>query len=111
MNIIKDQVDKLDHHPDWSINDNTLTVKLTTHDNGNKVSYKDYEVAAFMTTVYEDQTYKYDKTKMCYLKYLTAFGLLISGTYLSLWIYDLKSRHGITSDDFVFSRIDKKASH
>ena len=42
-----------DHHPEWSLNGSTLSVKLTTHDNNNKVSLKDYELANHMVYVYD----------------------------------------------------------
>lgn len=111
MNIVKTKCDELDHHPDWSLNNNTLTVKLTTHDNGNNVTHKDWELAAFMSQVYEEGSYKYDKTKMCYLKYLTGLGLFLGGVYFAIWIYKLKTRYRFTSDDFIFSKIDRSTKH
>ena len=41
-------IDKVDHHPTWENTYNKLTVKLSTHDIGNKVSGKDYDIAAYL---------------------------------------------------------------
>lgn len=37
--------EKLDHHPDWSNVFNRVTVRLTTHDSGNRVTSRDTELA------------------------------------------------------------------
>lgn len=37
--------EKYDHHPDWSNVYNRVTIKLTTHDAGNKVTEKDIQLA------------------------------------------------------------------
>jgi 4a-hydroxytetrahydrobiopterin dehydratase len=37
--------EKMNHHPTWSNTWNTVNIKLTTHDAGNKVTQKDYELA------------------------------------------------------------------
>jgi pterin-4a-carbinolamine dehydratase len=41
-------IDKVDHHPTWENTYNKLTVKLSTHDVGNKVSGKDYDIAEYL---------------------------------------------------------------
>jgi pterin-4a-carbinolamine dehydratase len=41
-------IDKVDHHPTWENTFNKLTVKLSTHDIGNKVSGKDYDIAEYL---------------------------------------------------------------
>jgi hypothetical protein len=111
MNIAKAKCDELDHHPDWSLNGNTLDIKLSTHDHGNNVTLKDWELAAYFTQIYEEGSFKYDKTKMCYLKYLTGLGLLVGSIYIALWIYNLKTKYRFTSENFIFSKIDRKPKH
>jgi len=38
--------DKMDHHPEWSNVYNKVTIRLSTHDQGNIVTEKDRELAA-----------------------------------------------------------------
>lgn len=38
--------EKMDHHPWWSNVYNSVTIELTTHDAGNKVTDKDRQLAA-----------------------------------------------------------------
>ena len=38
--------EKMDHHPTWTNVYNRVTIELTTHDAGNKVTSKDRELAA-----------------------------------------------------------------
>ena len=38
--------EKMDHHPNWSNVYNKVTIELTTHDAGNKVTDKDRKLAA-----------------------------------------------------------------
>lgn len=38
--------DKMDHHPDWSNVYNKVTINLSTHDAGDKVTEKDKKLAA-----------------------------------------------------------------
>lgn len=37
--------EKMDHHPNWSNVYNTVTIELTTHDAGNKVTELDRKLA------------------------------------------------------------------
>lgn len=37
--------EKMDHHPTWSNVYNSVTIELTTHDAGNKVTEKDRKLA------------------------------------------------------------------
>lgn len=34
--------DTMGHHPEWTICESSLNIKLSTHDIGNKISVKDY---------------------------------------------------------------------
>ena len=38
--------EKMDHHPDWSNVYNKVSIRLTTHDAGNKITEKDRKLAA-----------------------------------------------------------------
>ncbi len=42
------EAESLNHHPEWSNVYNRVTVRLTTHDAGNKVTAKDLELARRM---------------------------------------------------------------
>ncbi len=37
--------EKAGHHPDWSNSYNKVTIALSTHDQGNKITQKDRELA------------------------------------------------------------------
>ncbi len=39
------EAEKMDHHPNWSNVYNTVTIELTTHSAGNKVTEKDRKLA------------------------------------------------------------------
>ncbi len=41
-------IDRLDHHPEWSNVYDRVTVRLTTHDAGNLVTGKDVELAQLL---------------------------------------------------------------
>jgi len=45
--------EKLNHHPNWTNVYNQVEIRLTTHDAGNIVTEKDYELAKFIDQTYE----------------------------------------------------------
>lgn len=45
-------ISALNHHPEWSNVYNTVSVTLTTHDAGNKVTDKDRQLAAMLDQIY-----------------------------------------------------------
>jgi len=45
-------ISETDHHPTWSNTYNRVEVKLTTHDAGNKVTEKDYNLSRILDEVY-----------------------------------------------------------
>ena len=45
--------EKQNHHPNWSNVWNTVTVHLSTHDEGNIVTEKDRRLAAAIDTIYQ----------------------------------------------------------
>jgi pterin-4a-carbinolamine dehydratase len=71
MNLLKTKCDEMDHHPEWTLqsngvqNQSLLKVTLSTHDKGNSVTFKDYELAAIMSYNYEEKEFykfKYNRT-------------------------------------------------
>lgn len=45
------EIDKLDHHPEWTNVYNKVVVKLSTHDAGNTVTDKDRQLAALLDRI------------------------------------------------------------
>ena len=58
MNAVVPDINKLDHHPDWSNVYNTVKVTLTTHDVGNAISDRDVALATIMETKFNEMTAK-----------------------------------------------------
>ena len=46
MNRVALLAEKMDHHPDWSNVYNRVSIRLSTHDAGNKITDKDRKLAA-----------------------------------------------------------------
>ncbi len=44
--------EKMNHHPDWSNVYNKVSIRLSTHDAGNKVTDKDRKLAAAIDKIY-----------------------------------------------------------
>ena len=51
MNRIGWAADEMQHHPEWKLSGTSLEINLSTHDIGNKVSLKDYILAAYIESV------------------------------------------------------------
>ncbi len=45
MNKVALLAEKMGHHPDWSNSYNKLTIRLSSHDAGNKITEKDRNLA------------------------------------------------------------------
>jgi 4a-hydroxytetrahydrobiopterin dehydratase len=45
------EIDKLNHHPKWTNIYNRVEVQLTTHDAGNSVTAKDWELARILDAI------------------------------------------------------------
>nr|BAJ97641.1 predicted protein [Hordeum vulgare subsp. vulgare] len=43
--------DEMDHHPEWTLREGELEIRLSTHDIGNRISLKDYVLASWVETV------------------------------------------------------------
>lgn len=46
--------EKINHHPEWTNVYNVVTITLRTHDAGNKLTDKDYELAKRIDGIYVD---------------------------------------------------------
>jgi len=44
--------EKMDHHPDWSNSWNKVTIELSTHSEGSKVTDKDHKLAKAIDKLY-----------------------------------------------------------
>jgi 4a-hydroxytetrahydrobiopterin dehydratase len=53
MTEVAFHAERLGHHPNWSNVYNSVEIKLNTHDAGNIVTAKDYELAAAIDNVYK----------------------------------------------------------
>ena len=42
------------HHPDWSNSYNLVSISLTSHDKGNRVTQKDYDLALAINEILEN---------------------------------------------------------
>lgn len=51
MTKVAIEAEKMDHHPNWSNVYNKVTIELTTHSEGNKVTDKDRKLAAMIDTL------------------------------------------------------------
>ncbi|MBS1764125.1 MAG: 4a-hydroxytetrahydrobiopterin dehydratase [Bacteroidetes bacterium] len=49
--------EKMNHHPDWRNVYNTVEIKLSTHDAGNKVTDKDHQLAAAIVKLVAEKNY------------------------------------------------------
>lgn len=47
------EISKLNHHPEWTNIYNKVMVKLSTHDAGNTVTEKDWELARVLDGIFE----------------------------------------------------------
>jgi len=46
--------EKMNHHPNWSNVYNQVTIRLTTHDAGNRVTQKDHQLAQAIDKILEN---------------------------------------------------------
>ena len=53
MTDVAFHAERLKHHPNWSNVWNTVEIQLNTHDAGNIVTEKDYELAATIDAVFK----------------------------------------------------------
>ena len=48
--------DEMGHHPEWTLRDRQLEVRLSTHDIGNRLSVKDYILASWVEKVLAEES-------------------------------------------------------
>ncbi|GAB3203088.1 4a-hydroxytetrahydrobiopterin dehydratase [Pontibacter aydingkolensis] len=53
MNQVAEVAEELNHHPWWSNVYNKIEIELTTHDAGNTVTEKDFELAQKIDQIYD----------------------------------------------------------
>ena len=107
MNLLKEKCNELDHHPEWAVQGDNLTIKLTSHFNKNNVSPKDYELAAFISIHYNHGT-GFLFTKRNNQKFISnaMAAIFIFGTFYTMfYMYNLYKNYRITSRDFFFTKI------
>lgn len=49
------EAEELGHHPDWSNVYNSVSISLSTHDAGNKVTSKDIDLAKAIDNIYKNR--------------------------------------------------------
>ena len=52
MSSVAIVAEKQNHHPEWSNVYNTVTIKLTTHDEGNTITEKDRKLSESIEKIY-----------------------------------------------------------
>lgn len=55
MNRIGLLADRMDHHPEWTLQANSLTIGLSTHEIGGEVSFKDYVLGYWIEEILHEQ--------------------------------------------------------
>ena len=53
MTLVGMATEKMNHHPEWTNEYNKVSVKLTTHDANNTVTFKDHKIASIMDAAFE----------------------------------------------------------
>jgi pterin-4a-carbinolamine dehydratase len=110
LNLIKNYCDEIDHHPEWTLQDKNLHIKLTSHFVNNNVSPKDYDLAAFISQKYEERNYnnfKYNSCNQTWLRNAAAVGISIATVFALVQFYNFIRHYRSTSRDFYFTKIVK----
>ncbi len=108
LNVIKNKCDEIDHHPEWSVQDENLHIKLTSHFLKNNISEKDYELAAFISQKYEDKAYFnfiFNRRNQTWLSNSAALAFALFTFYALSYMITLYQNYRITSRDFLFAKI------
>jgi hypothetical protein len=78
-----------------------------THDRGNTVSDKDWELAAHMSQFYCNRI-TFNKQTLTLMRWAIALGLVAGTFWLFKFYENVKLKHRMTSMDFIFQRVDMK---
>jgi pterin-4a-carbinolamine dehydratase len=110
MNIVKEKCDEIDHHPEWMLaNDNVLKIRLTSHFRDNNLSPKDWELAAYITTKYNekgDYNFKYNKTIQRLASYSFSGVVCLLSFAVFYYTYTNFKRRNTTANDFYLAKIN-----
>lgn len=110
MNIVKEKCEEIDHHPEWSLGtDNILKIRLTSHFIGNNISPKDWELAAYISTKYNekgDYNIKYNRTTQRSVSYSFSGVVALLSFALFYYTYINFKRRNTTPNDFYLSKIN-----
>lgn len=110
FNLIKNYCDEIDHHPEWTVQEKNIHIKLTSHYLNNNVSPKDYELAAFISRKYEERNFnnfKYNSCNQTMLRNAAAVGISIATVFVLVQFYNFYRNYRTTSRDFYFTKIPK----
>jgi hypothetical protein len=97
----------MDHHPEWTLNNNILQVKLTSHFNNNNVTETDYALAANFSEIFDRTCGVVSEHNQVYLSYLIGAVVILGVGFISNILYQRRN-YRITSMDFMFAKIDTK---
>lgn len=59
MTKVAFEAEKMNHHPNWSNSYNSVTISLTTHEEGNTVTDKDEKLAKKIDAFFEGRSPKF----------------------------------------------------
>ncbi len=111
MNIAKEKAQQLCHHPEWELSrqsgKSVLSVVYSTHDAGNTVTAKDYELACILSYEYEDRNYsKYNRQYQT----MVSSGFSVAVAFAFVWViyhfYTREKNYIKGSRDFYCSKIN-----
>ena len=108
INVIKNNLNELDHHPEWNIEDKILNINLTSHFLKNKVSDLDWQVAALISQKYDDRffnKYALNQKSQTLISYSAGLLFVLFSLYCVSKFYYLQKNYNISSRDFLFQKV------
>jgi pterin-4a-carbinolamine dehydratase len=113
MNICKEKCEQLNHHPNWTLSESKygeslVSVILTTHDNNNNVSQKDFELASNLSYFYEERSSYYIYNRNIKNLVSMGFSVALAILFVSIFIhfYNKERNYNVRSKDFYLSKIN-----